>query len=482
MFMNRVRYKYVLYTLLVLFLISLCYSLFGLSVMADLYPLKIMGGLGIVQLVISIVSWKKIQGTYFNPYILFISAFYLFTFGQSFLIPFELVTYKRDLLNLFSVDQIFEAQYVTLLFLNFFQIGALLAVEKKVYYTIPNREQDIVSRLKKTGWFLLCLSIIPYINKLVNTIQIVTTLGYGGLYMQEQQVGTDSIDSVISNFFLPSIILLYYVYANRGKWIKQCFYLIFLLFVLYTLFVGGRSMAVVLIAILLILYHYLEHRITGKTIAILAVLGYFFVSTLSVIAHSRGETEKSLDKYIQTFQEISVENSPFFETISEMGWSMFPLIQTMNLVPDQYSYRYGSTYLYAASSIVPNFDFWDLHPAMKYANLGDWLVKVLGLTYGPGYSLIAEAYVNFGIFGFIVLFIHGFLLARLFSFVNDNCLKYRPLIFFLAILFAYLTIPTVRNSFLGTVRVLVYFLLLIYVMVKYLFRTNQLKYGSGFRL
>lgn len=63
---------------------------------------------------------------------------------------------------------------------------------------------------------------------------------------------------------------------------------------------------------------------------------------------------------MQIFQKHSksMSNSnAFYSAISEMGGSMYPMITTMEIVPEREEFRYGSSYLYSATSIIPNLGF-----------------------------------------------------------------------------------------------------------------------------
>ena len=112
---------------------------------------------------------------------------------------------------------------------------------------------------------------------------------------------------------------------------------------------------------------------------------------------------------------FKVENNAGVEAVAEMGSTMFCLIKTMNLVPEKFEYRYGKSYMYSFSSLIPNLGFWDIHPAKREANLSEWLTNALGLSYGTGYSMCAEAYANFGYLGFILFFFWGWFIANVFG-------------------------------------------------------------------
>ena len=148
------------------------------------------------------------------------------------------------------------------------------------------------------------------------------------------------------------------------------------------------------------------------------------------------------------------------------------MARTMTLVPStNEDYRYGTTYLYALSSLIPNIGFWEKHPAAVKANLAEWLIKKDNLTYSPAYSIVAEAYINFGIAGFIVMFILGVYFSRVLNIESGS--KNKMLTFLVALIFTYMSLQMVRNCFFGVVRTLIYYILPIYWYVS--FKINKAK-------
>ena len=140
------------------------------------------------------------------------------------------------------------------------------------------------------------------------------------------------------------------------------------------------------------------------------------------------------------------------DAVAEMGGTMFCLIKTMNLVPDYQDYRYGKSYVYAFTSLIPNFGFWEIHPAKKESNLSEWLTNSLGLNYGTGFSMCAEAYANFGYLCFIVFFLWGWFIEGLFGRIETSIIRkdYALLAFLLILFWFFLTLP--RNNFINLVR------------------------------
>lgn len=442
---------------------SLSFSEFGMQV---------LGVVGIIQLAYSVFSWKKVTGSALNPYVVFLFSAYIFTFGQSILNVFGKVIDEKALTEMFLPSSIMPAQYLTLIFLNFFHIGGLLSFKKLKQQTAidtqitmfdeQNRHNQVLG-IRKVGRLFIIMSIIPYIVERVNIFNIVLASGYLGIYEQQAKVGIFNIISILSQYFVPGVLCLLLVETSKKK---KWFYIAILIaeagFWLYT---GGRSNGVIIASILLMYYHICVKPIRLKQAIIIGIAGFFFVSSLSVISETRMASKRDVSTIIT--ENLGSSNA-FYSAISEMGGSMYPMITTMMLVPDRYDYKYGSSYFFSLTSVIPNLGFWDLHPAMKYGNMNGWLQDAMGLNHGPGFSIVAEAYINFGTFGFLMMLLLGYCFGLIFNInIRD---KYNPLLLVLSFVFCFLIIKTVRNSFLATVRSVFYYILPIYLIVVYIYK------------
>ena len=166
---------------------------------------------------------------------------------------------------------------------------------------------------------------------------------------------------------------------------------------------------------------------------------------------------------------IAGEDSAFsliFTTISNLGYSVFPTIKTMQLIPKTYPFHFGQSYLYAILGILPNV-FGGTHISVQYAALAQWLMRALEMTYGPGYSMPAEAYYNFGWLGFLLMPILGAGISRLLDERNSkgDALKTFVIIGCFIVLFS---MP--RRDTLTALRNLVYYVWLIWIATKLLRR------------
>lgn len=457
--MKQIKYYLIFLSLSVVYI-----YLYNTHIEVDRSTLSYIGGLGLLQFVFVFCSWMSCGKKIISPYFIFIIVLYVFSFGQSLLYPFGLICEKRDLyetyanLYHFSVKDIYMAQLQTLLMLNVFHLGGLRS-STKIKNSLDNfqNEWDEVQllRLKHIGWFFFCISIIPFsYDTIMDMIQSMT-YGYGSLYGTSAKVGFDNAASFVAALFIPSVISLFIVYSNDTT-IRRFLVGIILLVVVAILLTGGRSHAVILLSILVVLYEYFVKPFSKKMLVIGALCGIFLLQLLAFIAATRTSSHGL------TIENMDFSDNSVVEAVSEMGWSQFCLIESMKIVPDQQDFRFGRSYFYAFTSVIPNMGFWEYHPAKTESNLGEWLSDYLGTSFGTGFSMCAEAWVNFGVLGFLLFYLWGLMLGSLFGRIEETiCVGNVALSAFILILFWFsLTIP--RNAFLNIVRAVFYYAAPIY--------------------
>lgn len=432
----------------VLIILSIIYAIIGYTTSnPSMNSLMLMGWLGLVQLLYCIMSWLKKGNQFISPYIIFMLALYVFSYGQSFLWAFGLES-ERSLIGFYgiTIPEVFKAQVSTLIMLAFFHIGASYWWHKnqRTSNIITNNNSNI-QNLRIIGWLLFVVSLIPYVTETVHDLVLSLTRGYGAIY-GEGKVGFDNLSGFVADYFIPSVICLFIAYKDN-KVVRWFFTGIILINIIAILVIGGRSNAVILIAILLVMYNYLVKKFTKKWLFLGVVGAFLFLQVLSFVASVRTEGGRAA-----SMSDMKIENNAAVDAVAEMGGSMFCLIETQNLVPRLYDYRFGKSYIYAFTTIIPNMGFWDIHPAKKESNLSDWLTDALGLGYGTGFSMCAEAYANFGNLGFIVFFFWGWFLASVFGKieVSVKTRNYALLAFLLILFWFFLKLP--RNNFINLVR------------------------------
>lgn len=413
-----------------------------------LESLSLMGWICMFQFLYSIISWIKKGNQLLSPYIIFLITLYVFSTGQSFLwaLGFES---KRTLIGFYGVtiDEIFKAQIFTQIMLAFFQIGASTFMAKILVIRIPKETIVIDSnKLKKVGWILFIISVMPYSQMIIMRLLLSLSQGYGALFELEEKVGFDNLGGFIADYFIPSIICLFIAY-RKNKPMRSFITIVLIVNIIAILITGGRSNAVILIALLLVMYNYLVRKFERKTI-FLGIFGAFFLlQILAYVGSARSEHGRS-----SNFNELKFEDNAAIDAIAEMGSTMFCLIKTQNLVPDKFDYKYGKSYAYSFATLIPNIGIWEIHPAKKESNLSNWLTETLGLSFGTGYSMCAEAYINFGYFCFVAFFFWGYFLANIFGKIEFSAKTgdLATLAFLLILFWFFLKLP--RNNFINLVR------------------------------
>lgn len=435
------------YEKIILLIMSVVYTIIGcITDNPTIHSLSMMGWFGIIQLIYCIICWMKRGNQFISPYIVFLLTLYIFSYGQSFLWAFGLES-ERTLIGFRGViiPEIFKAQVLTIIMLAFFQIGAS-------YYCIKRKNinntisANVTFRLKKIGWILFAISVLPYSIETYSNMLLSLTSGYGALYEGTAKVGLANWSGIIADYCIPSLICLYIAYRKHPL-MRRCITFFFLINIIAILITGGRTFAVILLALVIILYNYLVKRFTRKWLLVGCFGVFFLLQILSYVASVRTDSGRGVSK-----ESVKIENNGAVDAVAEMGGTMFCLIKTMNLVPEHQSYRYGRSYLYAFTSLMPNLGFWDIHPAKKEANLSDWLTDSLGLDYGTGFSMCAEAYANFGYLCFVAFFFWGWFLASVFGKIEISAQtqNYALMAFLLILFWFFLTLP--RNNFINLIR------------------------------
>ena len=255
--------------------------------------LSMMGWFGLVQLIYCIMSWMKRGNQFISPYIIFLLTLYIFSYGQSFLWALGLES-ERTLVGFrgCTIPEIFEAQVLTLIMLAFFQVGAsYYSTNRQTFYNDEISVDDTYS-LRRIGWFLFIVSVIPYSMETVQKMIISMTSGYAAIYQGEDKVGLSNWSGIIADYCIPSLICLYISY-RKHKTMRRSITLFFVVNIVVILVTGGRTFAVILIALIVILYNYLVKRLTKKWLLVGCIGAFVLLQVLSYVANVRVESGRS---------------------------------------------------------------------------------------------------------------------------------------------------------------------------------------------
>ena len=128
-------------------------------------------------------------------------------------------------------------------------------------------------------------------------------------------------------------------------------------------------------------------------------------------------SNKSITSLMQTIKQ-SQEDNFIIETIEELGSTMYPYILTERAVPFKQDFKYGESYIASVLMLIPSQLLGGESFATKAA-LDTWLQDISSLSYGPGFSILAELYYNFGKIGPVM----GFFIGAFYSIIFNIKLK-----------------------------------------------------------
>jgi hypothetical protein len=371
--------------------------------------LLIVSIFSICVLFFSVFLLSRLYGSFFNLFTFYYFVFYLFNLGQSIPYVFNLDVQGFSIYKFVTAEVILEAKIFTINCLNYLLLGAIISFKR-----IEKLEFDFKENvsIRIVGILLFIVSIIPTIDLFYRLYVSFSSFGYREAF--ESISGTTSWNKLslfLSYFFIPAIFMLYI--SAKNKKIKIIMSLVIITYALFYFSFGDRTYPIsILIAWIWLLTSSRLNNLKAKDYFIYITFILVIVIAIPAIGTLRNNEEfsiASLLSYIIDYENFLI---PIVTTFSIMGYSLFPLTQTMLIVPTLQNYSYGLTYWHSLLTIFPNL-IGGVHPSAEIAGLSSWLMKFLNLSYGPGYSFPAEAWYNFGSFGYLFMFFIGYVFNKI---------------------------------------------------------------------
>lgn len=449
---------------------NLCFLIIGLIFFDSSKFYYCLSILGAAQMVLSIYIYNKQGERLFSPMIVYVIVMYLFLYGQCLM---WLITENydgRNIISIYSKTDIVKTQMFTLISLFFFHIACINVNRKKINNDkLVNKKEILLKSIKEVGLFLIIASIIPEIVFNIRLFIIGYTHGYMGIY-ENQATGLFLKFLNLREFFFPGLVLLFVGDSkqNNNKLLKKVIIVILMIDILIGFYVGSRADALMqCLGLMLLLTTLTSKKFTKSTYIKYGLVFLVLLSITNVVRNIRTESNKTFSSFINAFSEKS-GNGIFVETMGEMGGSMATCIETMNLVPKYFEYKYGTSYLYSFTWFLPE----SLNLSDR-ASMNKWIDSVRYTGSGWGFSTTGEAYFNFGLFGPIIFIVFGLFAGKYFRNLNNNLLKENPLELALSfILFSRLLVFS-RIDFLSTLPSIIYFYLLIKIFVLIIYNYNN---------
>lgn len=344
---------------------------------------------------------------------------FMFCFGQCAMWAFGIFG-KHDLSYQYSAEQILKAEIYTCLSVLVFHIGALIM--SNVHITV-SREKTIINHNRldrqRANLFFVCkcltfITIPLAIFSAIRDFTIANTYGYIALYYGEHATQS-GYAQILMYLFVPCLFGLL-IGSDFEKNTCRFVNIVFGLYAFCYILSGERGNWLYTLIILIYLYTR-NKKLNFKRIISICLLGYLGIFLLSVVTANRSNLSVlSIDTIIT--EAFSPENSPIVSTFFEMGGSMGIITNLLSTGKD--IFPYSNTYITALLGMVST-RFVSLF-GLDFVLLGDWYSQdYLRISWGAGFSMIGEAYINGGyIGGLIYMLILGMVIGKILKINVDN--------------------------------------------------------------
>lgn len=429
-----------------------------------------LGWACLIALISSLKYWKLATGSYISPINMFLVIFMVFCVGQVVLFSLQIREYNSyNIFYYFSYKEIsLGATYTLICYLSFFLGGIIISENEKKKSRIIYDQDVMVRAINNVGIILFWLFLIPFLLHQSITISTGIKVGYKAIndYSNYSSTLMIKILVIFTEYFKCSILLLL-IGSQKNKRRYDRILMAFLLYPIYLLLLGERTEPTSMILLLFWLRAYFFGKGGAKQWFWLAVSSSILILIYPAIMATRNIGMVSIKSILESILTEGVLGT-IIDSIAGLGYSMFPLMQVMRLVPEYEAFRYGTSYLAALTNVVPYLGI-----AKKYSALSGWLMAALGMSYGPGFSMPAEAYLNFGLFPVPIMMIAGYLISKTLVILKSDSNTNIKLVAMGIFILTNISLP--RRDFSGAVRDIVYYIFLISFLIKLYYY----KFSSG---
>lgn len=366
----------------------------------------------------------------FNNFFIMLSLFHIglpiaHSFGYS-NIYFDRVFqwYSQDI-------RTYNALISVVLFLNIYMISNLVTFKSKLEpFSIRNKF------FININFYTLMLTSLTWV---VTIYLILDIEDYGDFYTN------DNLLFSIVFTYITVIINISFLIALLAKYKVKLSIAIFILWSLFAFNMGVRGPA---------LYPY------ALGIGIIINRGYFVLNFKRLIIGAIAFLSAISYKFAERNTLDTTNNIDPLAAIQEMGGSLRPLYEVNKWIEEGISYYYGATYIAPIDRQLTNILKYS-EPVPSY--LDDRLMNVVIMDKaGPyGFSIIAEAFINFSNYGVVILGVLSGLYFKYFdSKVQSSSVS--PVLLIIGYGFFY----HIRQAFISTF--LIVYLGLLYLLIVYL--------------
>lgn len=394
------------------------------------------------------MTWKKIfMISFLSIYMVLILLFIINADDERsllstfiFTIPVVII-YMANYVKLFSTSFFFLLFYLMLFFIQpiynllveyhyyhysfeTIQMMTVLAIVGILLYCIGNcllagkkpTLKKIFIEKKAIRQATILVALITFISIILCFIDVGTL---NIVNLSRRQLNESSILRLFATYGLYTTSIMFFLVfftvkarrrSNVLKWILIFIFLEILIFMLFR----TRSLLVVHSAAVLVGYYYsslygynkFKSRLSPKLITFTLGIGVFLVAIVSRFFRGflqPGQSVSNFDFDLKNFLELSIQSG-------DIGYTT-KVLDVINYVPLHHDFLLGQSYYRILFIGIPR-SIWPDKPPNTQQIVADWLEPgVPGMSVPPG--IIGDAYINFGVFGVLLLFFFGMFFALL---------------------------------------------------------------------
>lgn len=365
----------------------------------------------------ALFTWLSMTRRLISYYTVFLGVATLFHFGQAwvdFLAP-DALSYNA-LTEFYSTQKVSVGYFYAFVCIAAFHSGALISgfmgrhiQKKKHLQRKPKKIRNIEGKYDYLLSFALVLLIISFLCRIQVDIKFFLAVRQGGylsIFDSSMQGGYWGLMLMISAYYYPAIYVLLFCFRKRKFYFNLVFYLSILHSMAFGVLIGNRGNAFMFIVAVILYRHIIYKKYTKKEILTLAAFALLILSMSSIIALTRIEAKQNLSLQ-QMIKQIQGYNL-IYSSIAEFGGTLMTLLVAMRYIPTPYMHGYGISYLASTVVILPDVFHW-FDGLLPYISVSGALTQ---LHAGLGGSFIAEAYYNFGDYGFLFMILLGIVVGR----------------------------------------------------------------------
>ncbi len=411
-------------------------SILIMGISNDILILKI-----IAFFIFSIFAAFSVKFDILHPYMWFIPCFVMYSIASPLLL--ELGTHPYNSfgghpIRVFDHGKVLNLHFIAMIAASFFITPAV----NKPYHDLTSERFAI---LKKGVSWIFIISLLLCISHVVGNKMMGFT-GKGDMVLSRNPLSKFSFAFNIVNVCASIYLLEYLVKKETSKMVRFVTFASVLLFISFLLS-GHRNIMYRFFVMFIMLY------CSYKKISLKKLLIIFSLFVVGMFAATQLENLKMalLREYVPMRRYINIESQLGLATLSPYKvWILQTLTSILGTelmtssnvlaiivynVPRNLPFLYGSGFLYdIVRAVAPGFLFyWEaVSTASHYHKL--LFPNLYYAGHGPGFSLVAAGYANFGLIGVTGLFsFYGYILKRLYAWYSKSLIGFIFYINFIAI-------------------------------------------------